>query len=105
MAIQQEFTIQRFRGSSHDQKPGAQRAGEAFQAARPPVGSVFTEIDTGARYIWTIDKEWVRQDQTIEALFAELIDTINTSNEQVIERLDVLVAGQAEHLLQYGVEL
>ena len=64
--------IKRFRGLSSDEKPGR----VPFEIDDPigelPPGSVFTEIDTGERYIWGGTWPWVRQEQTIEAQFAEL---------------------------------
>lgn len=75
MPVQLEAgAIKRFRGLSRDPKPGRfpQAVGEEMQY--PPVGSVFTEIDTGARYIWRGSWPWVRQEQTVEALLQELIE-------------------------------
>lgn len=75
MAIQLETAIKRFRGLSTDEKPGRSApVGEAVQL--PPVGSVFTELDTGERYIWGGSWPWVRQEQTIEVLFRELTDVM-----------------------------
>lgn len=101
MAVQLEATIKRFRGLSSDTKPGRDRdaIGEALQ--RPPVGSTFTEIDTGNRYVWTGSWPWVRSEQAIEPLLTRLIDL-------TAENLEVLRAthrGHEEHLWEHEVEI
>lgn len=73
MAVVLETTHKRFRGLSTDQKPGRFPLEAGDPVGEIPVGSVFTEEDTGARYIWTGSWPWVRQEQTIEPLLAELI--------------------------------
>jgi hypothetical protein len=71
------------------------------EASQPPrVGSIFTEIDTGARYVWTGSWPWVRQDQTIEATLALLIDV----NQQVLNTLDAIKRGHEEHVWGDEVE-
>ena len=76
--------IKRFRGLSTDEKPGV---GEAFG-----VGSTFTELDTGDRYIWRGEGEpWVRQTQTIETMFAELMDI----NSEILAEVRTLRAAVA----------
>ena len=54
-------TIDRWRGLSTDTKPQATK-----------VGSIFTEIDTGHRYVWGGSWPWVRQQQTIDVAFMEM---------------------------------
>ena len=83
MAVQLETTIQRFRGLSTDEKPIGPR----------PVGATFTEIDTGARYVWT-GEEWLRQEQTIEGFLAELID----GNALILAELATIRRGHEEYL-------
>ena len=85
--------IQRFRGLSTESKPGtrAEEIGQPLQL--PPVGSTFTEIDTGARFVWRADG-WIRQEQTIESLLERLIIV----NEQVLETLAATQRGHAEYL-------
>ena len=70
MAVTLETTIKRFRGLSTDTKPT--RLDE--DKTPLPVGSVFTEEDTGHRYKWDGSWPWVRQEQTIETMFSELVD-------------------------------
>jgi len=93
VAVQLETTIQRFRGLSTDIKPGEARepGDEAIQ--RPPVGSVFTEIDTGRRFVWTHSGAWERQEQTIEPLLAELIET----NRRILDTLAATQRGLEEY--------
>ena len=88
-----ERTISRFRGLSTDEKPGrtAENIGEEIDF--PRVGSIFTEIDTGNRYVWTGSWPWVRQDQTIEGMLALLIDV----NQQVLSTLDAVKRGLEQH--------
>lgn len=72
MAVTLETTISRFRGLSTDDKPvaGVLEAGAEETLIR--VGSIFTERDTGDKYTWT-GSVWERQAQTIEELFANLM--------------------------------
>ena len=74
MAVTSEAAIKRFRGLSTDEKPGlSSPAGEQIQ--KFPVNSVFTERDTGERYIWD-GVLWFRQEQTIETRISELTDVM-----------------------------
>lgn len=102
MAVQLETTIQRFRGLSADIKPGRDlpldAADEIFET--PPVGSIFTEVDTGARFVWTGSWPWVRQDQTIEPLLNRLIEV----NSQMLQTLAAIQRGHEEHLWENEVE-
>lgn len=93
MAVQLETTIKRFRGLSTDTKPGHDRdaIGEPLQT--PPAGSVFTETDTGKRFIWRGSWPWVRQEQTIEALLSELIEV----NLRIHETLSATQRGHEEY--------
>ena len=86
--------LKRYRGLSTDEKPGrvANAIGDKLQT--PPVGSVFTETDTGARYIWQGDWPWVRQEQTVEALLCELIET----TQAVQTELQAIRRGQEEYV-------
>jgi len=93
MAIRLETSINRYRGLSTDAKPGRD-AEDAGGLQTPPVGSVFTETDTGARFIWPGSWPWVRQKQTIEAYLALLIDT----NAQILETLNAIYRGHAQYL-------
>ena len=90
MATQLEQHADRYRGLSTDEKPGRSRAevGGTFQPVA--VGPVFTETDTGKRFVWNGSWPWVRQEQTIEELFERLISV----NTQILE---VLVATQRGH--------
>ena len=100
MAVTLEATIKRFRGLSTDQKPGHfAPACEVLQAV--PVGSVFTEIDTGQRYVWGGAWPWVRQEQTIDARFDDLYSVLH-------ELLNVAKAtrrGNEAHLWDHPVEI
>ncbi len=76
MTVTREGTIFRFRGLSTDEKPGrtieeAAPDGISLRQENIHEGSVFTEVNTGHRYIWR-GQSWVRQEQTIDAQFAEL---------------------------------
>ena len=94
MAIQLETgSIKRFRGLSTDIKPGhdAQAIGELQQT--PPAGSIFTESDTGDRYVWTGSWPWIRQEQTIEGFLERLIDV----NTQILSELTAIRRGHQEY--------
>lgn len=93
MAVRRETTIHRFRGLSTDEKPG-RRQEDGSPVQIPPMGSVFVEVDTGARYVWTGSWPWVRQEQTIEMFLAELIDT----NAQILETLAAIQRGHEMYL-------
>jgi hypothetical protein len=96
MPVQLETRIKRFRGLSTDLKPGhSERPSEPHEA--PPAGSVFTETDTGHRYIWTGSWPWVRQEQTIEAALAEMIE----QQELILETLAAIVRGHEEFLWEH----
>ncbi|NQT41294.1 MAG: hypothetical protein HQ581_27650 [Planctomycetes bacterium] len=99
MAYTSEGAITRFRGLSTDTKPGHDRAAVGEPLQLPRVGSTFTETDTGARYIWTGSWPWVRQDQTIEPLLAQLIDL----NQQILAQLAATHRGHEEHLWEEEV--
>jgi len=94
MAVKLEASsIKRFRGLSIDEKPGrpvetASADGIAIDIESFGVGSEFIEDDTGHRYRWNGSWPWVRQEQTIEALFAEL-------STQMSEMTDILRVIQA----------
>ena len=100
MAVVLETTVKRFRGLSTDEKPGHFREaiGEAVQAI--PVGSVFTEVDTGERYVWGGSWPWVRQEQTIESVLADLV----ASNEAILAVLRTTHLGHERHLWEREVE-
>ena len=73
----EDRSITRFRGLSTDEKPGRiieEAAEDGISLREPQIneGSVFTEVDTGHRYIWRGQWPWERQEQTIDAQFAEL---------------------------------
>ena len=75
--------IKRFRGLSTDDKPGVDDLGidRAF-------GSIFTELDTGAKYVWG-GNVWVRQEQTIETLINEL----RAVNEELLAAMRLIQHG------------
>lgn len=91
--------IKRFRGTSDAPKPGERvdfslDEGRATRAVVPPVGSTYTEIDTGRRFIWTAENKWVRQQQTVEELLNAQIDLLT----RILERLDATHRGHEEYL-------
>ena len=93
MAVQLEAHTLRYRGLSTDRKPGLDKEPGADEIQRPPVGSVFTEIDTGRRFVWTRSGAWERQEQTIEALLERLIET----NLRILEVLAATQRGHEEY--------
>jgi len=100
MAVQTEAQTKRYRGLSTDAKPGLER--EDGQRDRvPPVGSVFTEIDTGARYTFTDSGTWTRMQQTVERLLTQQLDVM----EQILSRLDATHRGHEEFLWEENAEL
>jgi uncharacterized protein (DUF3084 family) len=94
MAVQLEQHAQRYRGLSTDEKPGRNREEVGGEFQKVPVGSVFTEIDTGRRYVWTGAWPWVRQEQTIEELLERLIDV----NARILEVVAATQRGHEEYL-------
>ena len=90
-------SIKRWRGLSTDEKP---RFADESNAAIP-VGAIFTELDTGQRFVWGGTWPWVRQEQTIEALFAALMDV----NEQILVYLKAIHQGHELHLWGANVEV
>ena len=90
MAVTLEGTIQRFRADSADEKPisGVLEAGQDPVTIR--VGSVLTERDTGDRYVFD-GNSWQRQEQTIETLFAALMEI----NQDMLAALKVIQAATA----------
>ena len=102
MAIQLETSNKRFRGLSSDLKPGHDRDGRSKSepAQTIPVGSVFTETDTGKRFVWQGSWPWVRQEQTIEDLLERLIEV----NVQVLGQLSTTHRGHEEYLRENDVE-
>ena len=99
MAVTLETSIQRFRGLSTDEKPGRTRGTADGPINQIPVGSVFVETDTGARYVWRGSWPWVRQEQTIEPLLERLIDV----QTQVLETLRATQRGHVEWLWEKPV--
>ena len=94
MAVRLETgATKRYRGLSTDEKPGrvANAIGDELQV--PPTGSVFTEIDTGARYVWQGDWPWIRQEQTVEILLSDLIEV----NSAVLDELAAIRRGHEEY--------
>ena len=65
------------------------------------IGSQFTELDTGQRYVWGGAWPWVRQEQTIEVLFAELMDV----NQQILAYLKATHKGNELHSWGEDVEV
>jgi len=100
MAVQTEAQTKRYRGLSTDAKPGLERESGQPQK-KPPVGSVFTEIDTGRRYVYTDGGSWERMQQTVETLLLKLLDV----NEQILARLDATHRGHEEYLWEENAEL
>ena len=96
MAVALETTIKRYRGLSTDQKPGRFDVSEVG-----PVGSTFTEIDTGARFVWGGAWPWLRQEQTIETLLNELTEV----NREMLAYLKAIHGGHEEHLWDETVEV
>ena len=99
MAIQLEKHVNRYRGLSTDQKPGRFRGPDGNKPSGIPVGSVFTETDTGKRFVWTVSKEWARQEQTVETLLGDLVDI----NSKILDELKITRAGHQE--FSWGDEL
>ena len=97
MAVQSESTIQRFRGLSTDKKPERLDGDKTVLKT----GSTFTEIDTGERYVWTRSGDWVRQEQTIETMFEELM----VINLAILRVLEATHQGHEEHLWEENVEI
>jgi len=93
--------IHRYRGPSTAPKPGVRADEETGTIQLPPVGSTFTETDTGRRFIWTREGQWERQEQTVETLLADLLDV----NERILARLDATHRGHEEHLWEEEVEM
>lgn len=93
MAVVLETTIKRFRGLSTDTKPVPTTNNTI------PIGSGFTETDTGARYVWRGSTPWVRQEQTIETLLGELIEV----NYQMLATVTATHRGHEEHLWEEDV--
>lgn len=93
--------IKRFRGLSTDAKPqpGTLVDGETLGDIK--VGSIFTELDTGERYVWGGTWPWVRQEQSIEVLFANLMDV----NERILAYLRATHKGNELHLWGEDVEV
>ena len=94
MAVQLEQHAVRYRGLSTDLKPGHSAAEVGGEFQKVAVGSVFTETDTGMRYVWLGSWPWVRQEQTIESLLERLIDV----NAQILEVLSATQRGHEEYL-------
>jgi len=92
MAVSIEHATRRFRGLSTDAKPGLERD-SGHPDREPPVGSVFTEIDTGRRFIYTRSGDWQRQEQTVETLLSTLIDV----NESILAQLESTHRGLSEY--------
>tara|TARA_Y100000310_G_C20450080_1_gene700275 strand:+ start:121 stop:465 length:345 start_codon:yes stop_codon:yes gene_type:complete len=89
--------IKRFRGLSTDPKPkvgtileDSHLLEEGPAEVTIKVGSVFTEVDTGARYIWN-GLAWVRQEQTLEAI----LEDISSQMGEMIELLKHIQAATA----------
>ena len=94
MAIQLETgSIKRYRGLSTDVKPGRRSETDTEAVQLPPIGSIFTESDTGARYVWTGPWQWLRQEQTVEGLLERLIDV----NSHVLSELSAIRRGHEEY--------
>lgn len=102
MAVQLETSNKRYRGLSTDLKPGHDRDGRAKTepVQTIPVGSVFTETDTGKRFIWRGSWPWVRQEQTIEEILERLIEV----NSQILQTLSATQRGHEEYLWENEVE-
>ena len=89
MAVQLEANTKRLRGLSMDAKP----------TTDTPNGSVFTELDTGSRFIWD-GTSWDRQEQAIEPLFEAIIFT----NQQILAELETIRRGHEEYLWEHEVD-
>ena len=100
MAVRRETTTARFRGLSTDQKPGAFTEADGLPVQKMPIGSVFTESDTGRRYAWD-GNEWIRLEQTIEAL----LETLIASNTDILAMLKATHRGHEEHLWEETVPI
>ena len=87
--------IQRFRGLSADINRR-----ESFPDAKS-ANAVFTASDTGERWVWGGSWPWVRQQQTIEIKFAELVDI----NQAILRVLEAIHRGHEEHLWEHDVEV
>ncbi len=91
MAVTLVATIKRFRGFSTDTKPSGPL----------PVGSEFKERDTGHRYEWSGSWPWVRQEQTIDTMFADLMDI----NREMLAVLRATHQGHEEYTWEETVEI
>ncbi len=101
MAVRLEATNKRFRGLSTDEKPGRFPLEPGDPVGEIPVGSIFTEEDTGSRYTWIGSWPWVRQEQTIEPLLAEVIE----GNKRILALLAATHRGHEEHLWERDVPI
>jgi len=101
MAVTFETRIKRFRGLSTDTKPGRFTEEVGGPVGEIPVGSVFTEVDTGERFVWGGSWPWVRQDQTIEVILNDLIEV----NLQILAVVEATHKGHEEHLWEDEVEV
>ena len=93
--------IKRFRGLSTDEKPGRVALAVGDPVGEIPVGSVFTEIDTGARFVWGGSWPWVRQEQTIEALLNDLAEI----GRETLAYIKAIHKGHEDHSWEEEVEV
>ena len=93
--------IKRFRGLSSDEKPGRVPIEIGDPVGELPPGSVFTEIDTGERYIWDGTWPWLRQEQTIETMFQDLMHI----NRQMLAYLKATHEGNELYVWEEDVEV
>ena len=108
----EDRSITRYRGLSTDEKPGrvieeAAPDGVSLRLDTPNEGSVFTEVDTGERYIWRGQWPWERQEQTIEIQFSVLTEIMveAVSVLRIIQAATVTVANASwEAALPTGLD-
>lgn len=101
VSLESGHSIKRFRGLSSDEKPGRVPIDIGDPIGELPDGSVFTEMDTGERYVWVGSWPWIRQEQTIETLFADLMNV----NEKILAYVKATHEGNELHLWCEDVEV
>ena len=85
---------------STDKKRGHDVEAKGDLSQKIAVGSVFTETDTGERYVWTGSWPWVRQEQTIETM----LDDLTNVNLQILQTLKTIQRGHEEYLWHEEVD-
>ncbi len=89
-------SIKRWRGLSFDDKPTRLTDGTPI-----PTNSIFTEIDTGHRYVWSGSWPWLRQAQTIDTALMEMNDLLR----DILATVRATHEGHELHLWEDGVDI